>query len=245
MAAIVNTNFLGIGDRSLDLGNEEWGRNMFIGSNWVKLRLGVMIGLVPNGTANIEGGHFRMGLSRGRGSHLGAEVPMMWYGMTWADTHVSNSIIGGTATYNAGSGNPYFTGLHGRIRANNGVLTSASTTGDAVLVPATTGTILRRWPLVCDFEKTGDNLKITPYYFLSSMIGTVNRDFTPDDFVNMMESTGSPIISGITVPASDPAQWSGFPAAEAAYGELIAIKLGWTKTLVPIRIYGVAASRLL
>ena len=62
-------------NKGLELGNEEFGRDLQIGSDWTRIRVGVLLNITPDGTNNISSVQFRMGFSNGAAHHAADEAP--------------------------------------------------------------------------------------------------------------------------------------------------------------------------
>jgi len=68
MASIGVRSFNLIEDKYLTLANEEYVRTLAIGSNWTRLRLGMLAALTPDGVADLQGVQCIWGLCAGIGA---------------------------------------------------------------------------------------------------------------------------------------------------------------------------------
>src|SRR5664279_1558518 len=103
MANIGSGTFNLIGDKYLTLANEEFVRTLAIGSDWTRLRLGLLLALSTDGTSDLQGADLVWGLCAGKTNPFGAASTTNFLGMKFG-TSFGPELL----TYNANAGNPYF-----------------------------------------------------------------------------------------------------------------------------------------
>lgn len=96
MASIVENI---VGDKALQLGNEEFVRKMAIGNNWNRLRIGCR--LIVNGTADISAPRFYLGLNNGDQETFSSSSCAGWIG-SGTNPSIGNVWVYGTTTYRYG-----------------------------------------------------------------------------------------------------------------------------------------------
>lgn len=242
MALIDVTTFGDGDDKYLEIVNEEYGRKLQIADNWTVLRIGAMLNIVPDSTNDLAGSHLRFGISTDRDDHIGSLTADLWYGIGFGTQSIN--LTGASLIYNAGAGTPYFAATSGtaRLKALVGVLSGTGTAGTYAL-PTTTGSTLRRWPLVVRFEKSGTDL-IVNFWGMNVNTLVASDDFTQNEFIDMFDSPDlAPTIGGFSLTSGGSTTFANYPTDATAQGEVIAIQLGWNKVSTPLRIYAVGAAR--
>jgi hypothetical protein len=237
MASIISETFASGADKALQLGNEEWGRVMSIGADWTWLRLGFMYNFTPDGTNNIATADLRFGFSNAANRHVGSpSAGLLWYGAHFGAAS-NTSIAGGTWTYNAGSGNPYFSSSgNGRISyVNTGFAGGANSAGSYHHF-TNGGSTLRRSVAFVDLEKNGTSLWVMP----RAMSSLNNVDHTLAQFRAAMATAGSLpssgnsslTVGGSTIGGAGSTSFANYPTNAGTYGELVAPHIGWNKGLI-------------
>jgi hypothetical protein len=244
MAFIYEETFQDGTDKALTIRNEEFGRVLEIGTDWTTLYVGIMMSIEPSGSNNISNASLRIGMSPSATDHIGNATPQMWYGIQ-VGTNTSN-IGGSTFTYNVGSGNPVYTG-DGivRMRMITGSFSAALNVGSPT-IPIHTGSVLRKWPIVVRFAKSGTNINVNGYV-LNGYTSAANaaKYFSTQDFLTALDdvtSTGSPSLSGSAMTSIGNTNFS-YTDHTASYGELTSVHVGWNKSFQDLRIWSIAVSR--
>lgn len=243
MALIGTTTFDDGADKYLELSNEEWGRAIAILGDWNKLRVGMMCAIVPDGTNNLLGAQMRFGMSTSKSDHLGSLSANLWYGITFASNGIT--LLGGTLTYNAASGFPWFeANLVGCVRSLDSVLSGVEAAGDYA-IPATTGSTLRRWPVVVEFEKSGTNLIVVGWGVNNPGAPFTETDFTLNEFIEMFSSNPlQPAIAGNNLAGMSSNTFADHTTNAGIHGQTVAVHIGWNKVSTPLRVYAVGVSRI-
>jgi len=242
--ALIGLTTFGDGDHKyLQLGNEEWGREYSMGTNWTLLRVVALVNVVPSGTSNIPNGHLRLGVSAARDDHLGSGSAGLWYGSIACGNNTSASLVGGVWTYNAGGGEPYFSSSsHYRMRSVGGVLSGSSNAGGHY-IPTTEGTP-RRGILATECYKSGLNMIVGANYVTASTV-----DFTLSNAIELAETGFTKVlgagfsVAGQTVNGGS-TTFGAHDTNAALYGDSIAAHISWSSTVYPLRVYAVAVARI-
>ncbi|MBI5388202.1 MAG: hypothetical protein HZA90_26355 [Verrucomicrobia bacterium] len=243
MATISSRLFNLTPDKFLVLGNEEWVRKLGIGSDWTKLRLGLLVALTPDGTSNLIGCTFVLGLcSAGEpfSNTVGfaRHTPGNPANFLGADFSLDGSSAPAPLTYNAGAGNPYLSGVFWGVRHRAAGTDYCGTVNSTNQSLATNnGTLPRRSPLYLDITKG------SPDFTLKAFTPTAAQavmDFTPAHFLDGLEQPGTPVLNGQTLTAGST---TTRPFSEAG-GALDTVNVFWNKSAFPLEVFAVAAYRV-
>ena len=230
-------------DKYLSIANEEYVRQLSIGSNWTKLRLGMMCALTPNGTGNLLGCSLVFGLcsaaspfanttgyaSATTGNFIGMDVIISAGG--------SNNP--GDWVYNAGSGNPYFSGTFTAVRRRYGstaTFAAFASGGSQVLPVAGVGSTVRRGLVYLDITKGSPNYTLKPYNCTTAQ-GTM--DFTPAQFLDGLEQSGTPVVNGQTLLTETAVNH----ACDESAGAFNTLDLYWNRAAYALEVYALAVYR--
>lgn len=215
----------------MTLANEEFVRTLAIGSNWTRLRLGILVAFTPDGTNNIAGAVLALGMSAGVNNPFGAALTDNFYGGS-----MLGAATGQTMLYNAGGGNPYFTtgGVVNQIKRVGGVTSTGSSAGIPD-VATNTGTTQRRTAMFLELIKGVSNSVAS--FTMSVAIAQTDCPFYA--FLDAMETT-SPVIAGNSY---GNLQASSFEDISEAAGALDTFNVFWNKSAFPLEIYGMAVYR--
>jgi len=245
MAIIFEETFSDGSDKGLVLSNEEWGRALQIGSDWTRIRMGMLVAMEPDGVNNLSGAQFRFGFSTAANDHLGSLAAKLWYGAVLNGGSSTINYLGGSYTYTANSNNSYYATVNlPRVRALNGTLSGSSNSG-TYYIP-TLNNNKRRAPICVQLKKSGTTMIVSPRCPPSGAGSPV--DFTLADLLATMEDPTDDAVSttllcrGIGLTGS----WTSFadyPDHAAAYGEIVAPHIGWNKTVAKLHVYAVVVSR--
>ena len=244
MAEIISQTFADGANLALQLQNEEWGREFAIGSDWTRIRLGFMANLIPDGTANITSAQLRFGFSSSSSMHFGSQSAGLFYGGLMPN---SGTYTGGTFTYNAGGGEPYFSagGIY-RVRSLAGTLSGGSSAGSPYIA-TNTGTTARRSVFMVELLKSGTSMIVGAGSFNG---GTGSgTDHTLAEFRSAMTTAD---LTGGTAPTvgSDAMQnwgtntFTNHDTNAATHGETDSVHIGFNKGLVEfLNIFAVEVYR--
>lgn len=231
--AVIYTKTFGDGVKPyITLGGEEIVRSLGIGSNWSVLKIGLLAGVTPNGTSNLTDVTFRVGLCSGTASTLASGSCLSGFGYQLGNAPT-------TATYNANSGYPYFSGQAYAFAFQNTVLTTG------------TGAQSNNIPII-SANKTAFGVVITkgsPNYtatvhYLSSAALQANKNFRFDNFADYMDAssaTSGMYIENTLIGLSQ----SGHAMAFAeTFGALDTLDIYWNKAPYVMEIYAIGVARL-
>jgi hypothetical protein len=242
MAAIGSRTFNLIEDRYLTLANEEFLRPLSIGNNWSKLRLGAMLALPPNGTNNLTGCSLMLGICSAANpfantAGFAAASTTNFIGLDLV-TDSSGNPASGVFTYNAGSGNPYYSVSSACARRRVGTTDSvAVATALAHAVTQTTGTLARRTLHYVEITKGSPSYTVK-YYAENSTLAVM--DFTEAHFLDGLEQSGTPTVNGQSLFASSVMSL----ACDESAGVFDTVNLFWNRSQFPLEVYALAAFRM-
>ena len=241
MASIGSRTINLIEDKYLTLANEEYLRPLSIGSNWTKLRIGMVCALTPNGTNNLLGCRLVLGLCAAAtpfantlgyagattGNFIGADVILKSSGL---DDY-------GDFIYNAGSGNPYFTGTFMAVRRRYGsTATFAAFSSTNQAVAANNGSLQRRSLIYLDITKGSPNYSLKPFVMTAAQ---AQMDFTPADFLDGLEQSSTPVVNGQTLNTVAAVNH----ACDESAGAFNTLDLYWNRAAYALEIYALAVYR--
>lgn len=228
-------------DKYLSLANEEYLRQLSIGSNWTKLRIGMVCALTPNGANNLLGCRLVLGLcsaaspfantlgyaSATTGNSIGCDFIIKSSG---ADDY-------GDFIFNAGSGNPYFTGTFMAARRRYGsTATFAAFASSNQAIAATTGALQRRSLIYLDITKGSPNYTVKPFVLTSVQ---AKGDFATADFLDGLEQSGTPVVNGQTLNTIAALT----PACDETAGAFNTLDLYWNRAAYALEVYALAVYR--
>lgn len=194
----------------------------FVAPPWTaRLRLAVMVQITDTGGNFSAPDHSFFGLCQGTSRPYGDATPLRVCG-----TRIRNT---STWTYNAGSGNPYYSGLTlDSIRILNGAVTTSSMSSSANGVYTTTSGTARRSLIIVDVL---DGSQI--YFKTEATVGTA-LDFNLFNFLEATEAlTPSYAFNGSTT--------QSFTSNVGAVTSLLdTVNIYWGTGSVPLLVYGMA-----
>lgn len=245
MAEVASRSINLVSGNYLKLAGEEWVRTLPFRQDWQRIRLGILFAVTPNGTSNIPDCPFYVGLCQGsKGAGRYDCKNFVGMSLTGSPTPGQNKSL----TYNAGSGNPYYSIASGQCFAFQRYfaggqyppgptdnLASAASLSPA-FVPADTGNARRRSVYVIDITRTvgyGGAYTITTYGFTTSQ---TSLDCRPDHLMDAIDTAATPVINGQTLTAVT----STLQASEV-YGLLDSLAVYWGRQDFPLEVYAVAA----
>jgi len=196
---IVQRTFNLIPDKELSIGNAEYLREMQFGSNWTRLRIGILMAQSGFATNNVSGCALQLGVCSkatpfANTTGYGSATTTNYIGCDFISKADSTGVPG-TWIYNAGSGgnDRYSQTYCAAVRRVVAVRTFQVTGSATGIVPTNVGTLPRRGFLFCDITKGSPNYTIQPY------MGTTTSsvvDSTPAEFLDSLEMPGDPTILG-------------------------------------------------
>jgi hypothetical protein len=236
MSSIGSRLFNLIADKYLTLANEEFARTLAIGTDWNKIRLGVLLAVTPDGTNNLASSALVLGVSSGKTNPYGAASTTNFVGGAF---HGAGGTPTATLTYAANSGNPYYSSAGTGPFARVGT-TLSNGTGNAVafLIAANNGSIQRRSPLYVDIQKGSPNFTVIRWTPQTSQSQFLTADCSPAEFLASLE-LATPTWGGISLTTSN-----STVAASEAPGTLDTFDFFWNKSLFALEVYALAAYRM-
>lgn len=224
---IVTRSFIGeANDKALRLLGT-YARTLDIAGEWTKLRIGLLAAMTPDGTNDLSG-NLLVGMCSGTTHPYSAGTTTNFVGCSLANTS------DGTLTYNANSGNPYFSNAtnYGVTKADTTEVSSVISTG-AFLFPTNTGITARRFVVLVDLEKIYGQVIVTRH--------TWNVAETDSDYLS------SAMLLGVgTVPP--PAEFSGSSSVAMNVSEepgtLDTLDIYWDHVSIPIDIHHILVYRI-
>lgn len=237
MATIGSRLFNLVADKYLTLPNEELVRTLAIGSDWNKIRLGVLLAVTPDGTNNLGGTALMLGLCSGKTNPYGAATTTNFVGAALHGSAPGGTT--GTLNYGAGSGNPYFSsgGSWAAGRVGAGLISGAGAASSFILT-SNVGSTQRRSPVYVDIQKGSPNYTITRWLPDLSQGLFQSGDCSPATFLTSLE-VSTPTWQNINLTSS-----SGAVAASETPGVLDTFDLFWNKAAFPLEVYAIAAYRM-
>jgi len=236
MATIGQRLFVSLQKKYLTLANEEFVRTLGIGTNWTKLRLGILWAITPDGTNALPSSAIVLGLCSGKTNPYGAANTTNFVGAE-LHTNAPNSTTG-SLTYSVISGQPWYTSSGSWPATRVGAtISSASGQGNTFLIATNTGSIQRRSPLFVDIQKGSPNYTITRWLPQSSTTAYQTADMSPAEFLSSLE-LATPTWVNIALTGS-----VGTIATSEGPGVFDTFDFFWNKSLFPAEIYAVAVYR--
>ena len=237
MAIIGSRLFNLLEDKYATLANEEFVRTLGIGTDWTKIRLGLLLAVPTDGTNPLASTALMLGVCSGKTNPYGAVSTTNFVG---AALHSSTGgATTGTLSYAAGGSNPYFTctGFWPAARVGTD-LTSGTGVAATWLLTSNTGAIQRRSPVYVDIQKGGPNYTITRWAPSSGQGQFQSGDCSAAEFLASLE-LATPTWLNLSLIAS-----SGTVAASETPGALDTFDVFWNKTGFPLELYALAAYRM-
>lgn len=233
MANIATRTFNLIEDKYLTLANEEYARTLAIGSDWTKLRLGLLLALPTDGTNDLQGTELVWGLCAGKTNPFGAASTTNFLGMKFGSSATSDVLF-----YNANSGNPYFhsyRGLMKKVGATRSLLNG--NVAEFHRITTNTGAVPRRSAHFMELSKGSPSFSVTLW---SMPLTGMAKDFTPAHLLEGLEQRTSITVNGESLGAGI----TGTAAFDEGPGALDTVDLHWNKAAFPLEVYALAAYRV-
>lgn len=231
--SVIGQRVFAVGGNQLymTLANEEYVRPLGIGTNWSRLRIGVLMAMTPDSTNNLSSMTFTMGICSGTANPYGAALTTNWAGVSVFST-------AGGMTYTANAGNPYFTnGTPGQGAKKVGAALTTANVGVNTNIPTNGGAIQRKVPIMAEVIKGSPNYT---FALVSPPSGAMTTDFSFGYFIDAMEQTSvNPVANGQTF---NGATGAGIAVTEVT-GVFDTLDIYWNKAAYPVEIYGIAVYR--
>lgn len=214
----------------LTLAGDEFVRPLGIGSNWTNIKVAIVSALTPNGTSDITGLSFVMGLCTGTEQTIASSFcknALAFYGASR------------TANYNAGPP-PYYdyTPLITGAKIVNNVVTGAS--GSYTFTSGPTGV---RHIMGFGILKGSPNYTVSAFCTSSAYMGidhTLGHTFEALDQA-ILGATGTWVFNGVI---SGIAHTGSVVAFDESAGVLDTLDIYWSKVDFPLEIYGIYVARV-
>jgi hypothetical protein len=252
MATIITRNFAAGSAKALALVNEEFVRKLKFGDNWSKIRLGILCAIKPlstdYATSNIPPIDFCFGLCKGANaiadtiglSRHTQTTPTEWVGARLSgDGSAPQNATG--FTYNAGSGNPYYSTVFSGVVARNSTanVRQASASTNPIIPVAESGTN-RRAILLIELERGAPNYTLRTYTPTSAMNSV---DFTPGSLslaLDQVTFNQSISVQGNTLNKSSDNSFAYSPGSNP----LDTLSLYWSSALFQLEVYAIGARKV-
>jgi len=232
MANIGSRVFNLVSDKYLSLANEEFVRTLAIGTNWTKLRLGMLMALNPDGTNNLSGTNLLFGLCSGKTNPYGSANTTNFLGMKFG-ADISSDLL----TYVANSGNPYYWSGRGVIKKTVATPTVAgANTLEFHRIATNTGSLQRRSLHFVEITKGSPNFTVVHWNLSATGVA---KDFTPAHLLEGLEQAGSITVNGEALGAGN----STAIAFTEAAGSLDSVDVYWNRAAFPLEVHALAAYR--
>lgn len=232
MGSVGSRVFNLVGDKYLSFGNEEWVRTLAIGSDWTRLRLGMLAALTPDGTNNLNGCRLVWGLCSGKTNPFGDVNTTNFLGMNFG-----SSVSSDTLTYVDNGGEPYLWSGRSILRRVNGVTSITGGNGlEFHRIATNTGTTQRRGIHFVEITKGSPNFTVR---YWGSSAAEVAKDYTPAHLMDGLEQDGSIMVNGEDLGAGIAVTM----AFDEVAGALDSVDLFWNKSAFPIELYAMGVHR--
>lgn len=248
MPVIASKNFATGTQNYLNLGVDTYCRGLSIGTQWTRIRIGILCSLstVQDTTYPIRGALLCLGVGNGINSNIGVYKPQHCHG--WGQYYPFTNGTGTTWSYNAGTaGNSYFSATQfSGFKSEAGTVTNAIAGSFTSYIPSNStlgGAIPRRGLYVLDIAKSallsGNILR----YGATGAAAHMSLDITSDDLiVALQQYTTTPVVQGTAISQATAA--SSMTFNETLYGGLDTVFVYWGTFAVPFQLYEIAVWRV-
>jgi hypothetical protein len=250
MPVIYSQNFSAGAQQCLQLNANSYARTLAIGTNWTRLRIGMLCNLASpiNSALNIRTGSLSMGVCHGIGGDVCVQSPAHCFGrgVTTTPDNVSTGI-----TYNAGPPSYWAMGsgtTYSYFKYENGGVTRSNVDSVNWNLP-TNAAPLRRGILILDISKTA---RVSGTIYMGMNCGAaahMSLDITSSDLYKVLEQGvatttlgGLPNIQGTVLDGQPIGYGAGNPLAfnETTYGGLDTVFVFWNMYTIPFNLYELA-----
>jgi len=255
MPIIYSRNFATGAQQYLVLNGNSYARTLSIGTNWTRLRIGLLCNLqapINNSALAIHTPSLCIGVCSGYGSDVSVKSPAHCFGWAWTNTPDNTTT---DLAYAAGSsGNSYWNMAGGTIycyfKYENGAATR-STVGsvDRFLPTNNPAGTARRGILIHDISKTARVSGNINQGVTCGAVAHMSLDITSSDLYKALEGGASatspgtyPIIQGTALTGQPIGYGAGNPLAfnETTYGGLNTVYVYWNHITMPFCLYEIA-----
>jgi hypothetical protein len=237
MAELVQRLFTYIPQNTLRIGGEQWSRTLGPLNAWSRIRIGLLCAVMPNNTANIVS-NFNFGLCNGSAFNSGASA----YAQSAIGACMTGSMLSAawTLTYNANSGNPFFsTSAAGKLFRRSGYhLVESSSLAQSAIALAGVGVPKRRTPIYLDITRNVGGQGLSTIACYSTSTAQVTFDIRLDHFLDGLDQIAAPTINGQTLTT----ELSTTMALSDMLGALDSMFIMFQNAAFPLEIYAVGAS---
>jgi len=250
MPVIAAKNFATGTQNYLNLGVDTYSRTLSIGTQWTRIRIGILcsVSTVQETNYPLRASLFGIGVCNGIANNGGVLYRQNCHAYAHSVLPYSGVTSSATWTYNAGTaGNSYFstTNFNGWKSENGAVATGTSGTFTAYLPTSTGlgGAIPRRGLYVADFTKSALVSGNLARYGATGAVGHMGLDLSTEDlFSAIQQYTAAPVIRSVSM-----SQATGAPSQtfnETTYGMLDTVFVYWGTYAVPFQLYEIAVWRV-
>lgn len=210
--------------RAIQLGNEEFGRTMSIGTNWTKIRIGIRCAV--NGVGGLINAGLALGVCQGTTNMYKSVTCTDFVGIHFGitpDNSTFTFVLTSPAYYTQGSVSlPTITKVNGTLTNRSGQNTT-SYLGSAPGTTAVVGYV--------DILK-GSSYTVTPYW--PNSVGNVQTNSTALQFITGMETDGTP---------SNVAAYTAATYAYTGAGLFDTVNVSWSRSTPTLTIFNLAVCR--
>lgn len=245
MPVVYARNFATGTQQYLSLSAADYMRTLSIGSNWNRLRIGILCAITPPGetTWNITGNNLALGMCAGYGSSLTTQAPAHVFGAALPNVP-ANISVQSVINYAAGSGgNTYYTsGGQVFFKYEKGVIGTSVTGSFTWNIPSCAQSgIARRGILILEMVKSAliaGNMTFALYGDTAALTAV---DVTSSDLYTALESS-APAVQGITLTSLGVGNTIAFN--EITNGFLDTVFVQWGGYINPLQLYEIAVMRV-
>jgi hypothetical protein len=237
MAELIQRLFTFVPQSALRLGGEQWSRQLGVLNDWSRIRIGLLCGIMPNGTSNLVS-NFSFGLCSGTTQAGGSAFAQSAIG---ACVTGSTLATGWTLTYNANNGNPYFsTGANGKFFRRTAYATneSSGSLASQSIAVAGFGIPKRRTPIYLDITRNPGGQGLATIAMYSTSTGQLTFDCRPDHFQDGLDQFNAPVVNGQTLTT----ELSTTMGISDILGNLDSMFIMWQNAFAQLELYAIGAS---
>jgi hypothetical protein len=234
MAVIGQRTFTDGVDQYVALTNESLVRPLAMGTNWTTIRIAFLCAIDSQEAASFTGAQMSFGVSCGTTNPYSANT-------TTHSLLITSQYNGylGTFTYNAGSGNPYFTGNGwGAIRKVGTTQTFTAGNNATQYYPAAGTGTPRRMIVTATIQRNYLANQYLIYYTVVTPVATLS--FTQAHLIQALDQTSTSatiVINGASFTAG-----ALVPTVFESAGLFDTLEIYWNKQ-IPFEIYGYGVTR--
>lgn len=248
MPVIYSRTFATGQQQYLSLSNDSFTRQLTIGSNWNRIRIGILCALptINENAWGIRSGVFGLGICNGASSGGSAQAPAHQFG--WYVGGYPSYTTPTLWTYNAGSaGNSYFSNAAFFVhKVAAGVVTTATVGSFTTTIPSNTtlgGALARRGLFIVDINKSALISGNMTMGASSGAVAHMALDLASTDLYQALEWVSTaPVIQGTAL--TNLALGNSLAFNETTNGMLDTVFLFWNLYAFPLQLYELAVYRV-